>query len=74
MKYPSYCAVPLEHEGRRVGVFYMDSTDESAFGASDDDPDLVKAIEEAAEQTGLARDVAEIISELEPASAKLEIS
>lgn len=74
MKYPSYCAVPLEHEGRRVGVFYMDSTDVNAFGAIDDDPDLVKAIEEAAEQTVLARDVAEIISELEPASAKLEIS
>lgn len=74
MKYPSYCAVPLRHEERSICVFYMDSTSAHAFGTTDDDRELVKAIEEAAEKTGLARDVAEIISELRSSSAKLEIS
>lgn len=74
MKYPSYCAVPLRHEGRSIGVFYMDSTTARAFGSKDDDPTLIKAIQNAAESTGLAKYVAEILSELRSASAKLEIS
>ncbi len=74
MKYRSYCAVPLRREGRKIGVFYMDSTSTHAFSTQDDDPELVKAIEQAVEKTGLARDVAEIINELKSASAKLEIS
>ena len=72
-KYPSYCAVLLRHEGRSIGVFYMDSTDAHAFGSTDNSPELVGAIEKAAKETGLAKDVAEIISELKSASPKLEI-
>lgn len=73
-KYPSYCAVPIRHDGRSIGVFYMDSTNTHAFSSTDDDPQLVQAIEKAAKETGLAKDVAEIISELKSASSKLEIA
>lgn len=73
MKYPSYCAIPLQHQGRPIGVFYMDSTILHAFSAIDDDPNLIQAIKDAAEKTGLAEDIAEIISELKTSSAKLEI-
>ena len=74
MKYPSYCAAPIRHEGKFVGVFYMDSTSPDAFGDIDDDPIVVGAIEKAAKETGLSKDIAEIIGELKSASANLEIS
>jgi hypothetical protein len=70
---PSYACVTMQHDGARVGLFFMDSSESHAFSPTDGDQQIIEAINKAAKETGLAKSVYEIQKALEKISPRLLI-